>query len=524
MIKISDQDYKWIKSIPADSLKFIRGIEKEGLRVTPEGKISQLTHPKALGSALTHPMITTDYSEALLEFITPAKASTDDLVTCLQELHQFTYQNIAENELIWPGSMPAIIDDELDIHIAEYGSSNIGRLKHIYRHGLWHRYGRIMQSIAGLHFNFSMPESFWQHYYEQQNSTLPLNEFQSASYFRMIRNFRRHSWLLMYLFGASPAIDNSFIDADNSLKPTGKHTKYLPYGSSIRMSDVGYTNKAQDVLNVSFDGLDEYISSLRKAIHQVHEPYQALGQKKNGEYMQINSNILQIENEYYSDVRPKRVTGSGEKPVCALKIRGVEYVEIRCMDLDPFEPLGISKDSIHFLEIFLTWCLLESEQTISIDEANQLKSNLKTVVHDGLRPDLQLFDQGEKKPIQQMIKERLDSIGQLANTVDQVRSTNTFASAVAAAQHKADNPETIASNKLRKRLEQGEDYTDIMLDLAKQHQKTFNKVPLSAERYAQLEALAIKSHQEQAELEAADEIPFDTFIEDYQHQDDKYCG
>jgi len=523
LIKISDQDFKWIKSLPADSLKFIRGIEKEGLRVTPEGKISQLPHPQNLGAALTHPSITTDYSEALLEFITPAKDSTDDLMNYLQELHQFTYQNIADDELIWPGSMPAIIKDELDIKIAEYGSSNIGRLKHIYRHGLWHRYGRTMQSIAGLHFNFSMPESFWTHYHEQQKSNLPLTEFQSASYFRMIRNFRRHSWLLMYLFGASPAIDNSFLDTDESLKSAGKHTKYLPYGSSIRMSDVGYTNKAQDVLNISFDGLNEYISSLRKAIHQVHKPYQALGQKKDGEYLQINSNILQIENEYYSDVRPKRVGASGEKPVCALSRSGVEYVEIRCMDLDPFEPLGICKDSIHFLEAFMTWCLLESEETISEEEALHLKFNLKTVVHDGLRPGLELFDQGVKTPIQQMINERLDSIHQLAMAIDQAKSTDKFKRAVSAAKHKADNPDTIASNKLRKRLEQGEDYSDIMLDLARQHKKTLNQQALSKEKRQQFEELAIQSHKEQAELESSDDIPFEIFMEDYQHQDDKYC-
>lgn len=517
------QDLSWLNDLPPESLKFVRGIEKEGLRVKPDGRISQKNHPVGLGSALTHPSITTDYSEALLEFITPALDNSSDLFKYLKELHQFTYSKLPSSEFIWPGSMPAIIDNELDIRIAEYGNSNIGRLKHIYRHGLWHRYGRIMQSIAGMHFNFSMPKSFWSHFHQQQKSKLSIQDFQSESYFRMIRNFRRHSWLLMYLFGASPAIDRSFLDSDSGLKTAGSRSKYLPFATSLRMSDVGYTNKAQEALNVSFNGIDPYISSLRKAIHQVHQPYKEMGLKNGDEFIQINSNILQIENEYYSDVRPKRVADSGEKPVCALSRRGVEYIEVRCMDLDPFEPLGIAPDTLHFLEVFLVWCLFENSDPIDTEEDHRLKENLKLVVHDGFAPDLHLTDREGPKPISLMINERLEAISSLAAVIDEVKSTNNYSQSVLSAKHKADNPDTIASNKMRKLLEEGKDYSEIMLELAEQHKTFFEKQNLGTERLNEFDQLAIKSILQQEELESSQQVPFDEFIEEFQHQDDKYC-
>ena len=143
-----------------------RGIEKECLRVTPAGQISTRPHPEALGSALTNPYITTDFSEALLEFITPASAGIQDCLKMLENIHRFSLENLEEQEMFWVCSMPCPLNPDTEIPLAQYGSSNIGRMKTLYRNGLHHRYGSLMQVVAGLHYNFSMPDAFWEPFKE----------------------------------------------------------------------------------------------------------------------------------------------------------------------------------------------------------------------------------------------------------------------------------------------------------------------------------------------------------------------
>ena len=183
----------------------MHGIEKEGLRVDRSGQLSQRPHPEGLGSALTSSNITTDFSESLVELITPVYADPETAIDFLKDLHSFTYCHLGD-ELLWAGSMPCRIPDPALIPIARYGSSNIGQMKYVYRLGLEYRYGKMMQSIAGIHYNFSLSEDFWRALQTSLENTDDLRRFRSASYFKMIRNFRRHSWLLLYLFGASPAL------------------------------------------------------------------------------------------------------------------------------------------------------------------------------------------------------------------------------------------------------------------------------------------------------------------------------
>jgi len=287
----------------------VRGIEKEGLRVTPESRVAQTAHQATLGSTLTHPSITTDYSEALLEFITPVLNGVEETVEYLSDLHTFTSRKI-EQERIWPASMPCKLDGDASIPIANYGSSNVGTLKHVYRQGLGVRYGRIMQSIAGIHYNFSLPDSFWQAYQVKLNQQDPqveqsLQDFKSAHYFSLIRNFRRYSWILHYLFGASPVLDKSFLDGrkqeEHGLDRLLDNTYGLPYATSLRMSDLGYQNSAQEALHVSYGSLDDYVTTLAQAMKHKYDAYQEIGVKVDGEYRQLNTNVLQIENEYYSE-------------------------------------------------------------------------------------------------------------------------------------------------------------------------------------------------------------------------------
>ena len=281
-----------------------RGLEKESLRVDPSGVLSQSPHPHALGSTLTHPSITTDYSESLLEFVTGVHSSTDSLLQELYDIHHFTYQYIGDQKL-WVNSMPCIVESEEKIPIARYGSSNVAKMKEAYRRGLSHRYGSLMQTIAGIHFNFSMPEAFWNDYYGERGS-VETQQLRSASYFNLIRNFHRNSWLGAYLFGASPAVCRSFLRGrEHMLENFDAHSFYAPNATSLRLSGLGYSNEAQSNIEICYNGVDPFVQSLRKAIQTSHPDYEKLGVKIDGEYQQLNPNLLQIENEFYSSIRPK---------------------------------------------------------------------------------------------------------------------------------------------------------------------------------------------------------------------------
>ncbi|MGB2002647.1 MAG: glutamate--cysteine ligase, partial [Porticoccaceae bacterium] len=340
----------------------VRGIEKESLRVDPTGHLAMTPHPSALGSALTHPSITTDYSEALLEFITAPSASIDEVLHELDEIHRYTYQHIGD-ELLWVSSMPCQLGDDSSIPVGKYGSSNVGKMKQVYRVGLGNRYGRLMQTIAGIHYNFSVPDELWQELQRASGDTQSLQDFKTQGYFATIRNFRRYSWLLLYLLGAAPAVCKSFVRGrEHQLQPVGddSHSLYTPYATSLRMGDLGYQSKAQSSLVVCYNDLDQYVRTLRSALEQPYPAYDEIGLKdERGNYKQLNTALLQIENEFYSSIRPKRTAEMGETPIHALQDRGVEYIEVRCIDLNPLVPNGINAETIRFVDTFLLFCLLQ---------------------------------------------------------------------------------------------------------------------------------------------------------------------
>ena len=222
-----------------------RGVEKESLRVTAQGALAQTPHPLVLGSALTHPHITTDFSESQVELVTGVHPTAQACLQELQEVHQFTEQAIGE-EMLWVSSMPCCLPEDDAIPLGQYGNSNVGLAKNVYRTGLGHRYGRRMQTISGIHYNWSLPE------------------VSSDAYFSLIRNFRRHAFLLLYLFGASPAVNSSFVAGrQHPLQTLSEDTLYLPYATSLRMGRLGYQSDAQASLAVSYNGLQGYGDSLQ---------------------------------------------------------------------------------------------------------------------------------------------------------------------------------------------------------------------------------------------------------------------
>lgn len=501
----------------------LRGVEKESLRVTPEGCMALSGHPASLGSALTHPQITTDFSEALMEFITPPSHLLSTLLEQLTGLHTFTYQQIG-NELLWSHSMPCMVGNNDDIPVALYGSTNRGKMKTIYRVGLGHRYGRVMQTVAGVHYNFSLPGSFWAFMHQHEGSVEELDQYTTRRYFDLIRNFRRHYWLLLYLFGASPAICRSFVKGrQHNLQMLGddEHTLHLPYATSLRMGDLGYQSKAQESLFVCYNTLDSYVQTLSTAIATPYGPYEEVGiQDAEGNFKQLNAGLLQIENEFYSAIRPKRTAQKGETALTALCQRGVEYIEVRCLDIDPFSPTGVSAEQIRFLDTFLVFCTLQESPYCGIAEFQNILSNQKTVVTEGRRPGVELTTPaGDKVPLQTWGQELLEALLPIAELLDQVHGGEDYQQAWAAQSAKIADPQKTPSGRVLQELrEQKITFHQWAKRQAQTHRDTLLKQTLSPQQEKRYSDMAEESLALQAEEERHPQADFADYLQDYYEQ------
>ena len=494
-----------------------KGIEKESLRVGPDGLMSQNRHPEALGSALTNAYITTDFSESLLEFITPAYTETWEALGVLCDIHQFTYERLGD-EFLWTTSMPCAIPADQDIPLARYGSSNVGRMKTIYRNGLGFRYGRTMQTIAGVHFNYSLPDAFWPVYQQNEQDSGSADDFRSSSYLGLVRNFRRFGWLILYLFGASPALCKSFTRGrDPGMPSLDQHTFYQPFATSLRMSDLGYSNSTQARLNISLNSLDEYIENLSAAIATPEPEYEEIGTIVDGEYRQLNVNQLQIENEYYSSVRPKRVAMSGERPTAALKRGGIEYVEIRSLDINAFDPVGINQNTMRFVESFLIYCLLEESPSFDDTAYSEAAANHSATATNGRDPELLLQRNGQAVTFREWASEILGNVRQVAELIDTGNDRDDYVQALDAQFRLLAEPERTPSARILDDLrEAGSGFYEYALQAAKNHKQYFAELePLRAEQLKILTDEAADSLQRQARIEAADEISLDEYLRRY---------
>jgi len=499
-----------------------RGIEKESLRVCPEGTLAQTPHPESLGSALTHPKITTDYSEALLEFITPPNQNIQQSLDTLNDLHRFTYQHIGD-ESLWVNSMPCMLSSAAEIPIARYGSSNSGKMKSVYRLGLGHRYGRPMQTIAGIHFNFSVDDDLWQFLHQQDKSGLSLTDYKTEGYFKLIRNFRRYFWILLYLFGAAPAICRSFVkDQEHQLVKVGddSHSLHTPYATSLRMGDLGYQSSAQESLIITYNCLSSYIETLCKAITQKHPHYQNIGLlDKEGHHQQLNESLLQIENEFYSVIRPKRTSKAGQTALNALSTGGVEYIEVRCLDLNPFEPTGISKTQIEFLDCFLLFCLLEESPASSEHEYQQLQENQRRMVYNGRDPDLKLYHYGQERSAQQWGQEIFSKLQPIAEMLDTHSNSQNYAQATSNELKKLSNSALTPSAKVLADMQHQEvTFYRWAMNASLANRDHFLQRPPSPTEAAYYEAMAQESLKKQLASETDTSISFEQYLADYYAQ------
>lgn len=494
--------------------QILRGIEKESLRVASDGHLAQTPHPAALGCAMTHPYITTDYSEALVELITPVNDSIAGTLEFLSDLHTYTYSVLPQDELLWVSSMPCLVESDDEIPLAQYGSSNIGKLKTLYREGLGHRYGRAMQTISGIHYNFSMPESFWPAYKKIRNSSLDLQSFQTQQYLSLIRNFHRYSWLLPYLFGASPAVSKCFTQGrQHELEEFDERTLYKPYATALRMGNLGYKSEAQKSLFVCYNDLENYVDSLQDALSKPYPPYQDIGMKNGDHYLQINTNLLQLANEFYGTIRPKRVGDAGDHPLQLLHEHGIQYIEVRILDLNPFLPMGLDAQQIRFLDAFLIFCLM-SDSPICTPASNQeIEDNLALVVNEGRTPELQLSRNGEPIGLQHWAQELFVDIEHAAALLDNIHSGDAYAQACAQQKAKIHDPDlTPSAQLLRAMRETSRPFCRFTMEQSQQTEAYFKRKKLTPERLQKFQEASQQSAVKQAEIERSDTTSFEEFL------------
>ena len=495
---------KRLRELPDARLRGMRrGVEKESLRALPDGGLALTPHPAALGSALTHPHITTDFSESQLEFVTGVHPTAQACADELTEIHQFSYRALQDlgDEMLWVSSMPCGLPTDETIPIGRYGSSNVGRAKSVYRMGLGHRYGRRMQTISGIHYNWSMPG------------------ITTEEYFGLIRNFRRESFLLLYLFGASPALCSSFVAGrDHELQTLKSHTLHMPHGTSLRMGRLGYQSDAQSTLSVSYNNLERYAASLQEALTNPYPAYEAVGiRNPGGDYNQLATSLLQIENEFYGTIRPKRVIFSGERPLHALRERGVEYVEVRCMDLDPFEPVGINASTMQFIDMFLLHCLLSDSPPDTESEIAALARNQQLVAARGREPGLRLERGAAAVTLTEWGGEILEALAPVAARLDALHGGTGYCDALAAAHAVLRDPDTSPSARVLAAMARDFDSSYVAFTRAQsvQTRNALLALPFAAESQARFGDESKASVDAQKRIEAGDSLPFEMYRQQY---------
>ena len=494
-------------------LVFNHGIEREALRVTHEGHLATTPHPAFLGSKLTHPKVTTDFSESQLELITPVHQSPAAALSELDEVHRYIYSGM-QDEVLWSASMPCVLKADDDIPLANYGESNQGRLKKTYRSGLGYRYGRGMQTICAVHYNFSFPETFlgWLQAAEQSPET-PV-AFRNRRYFDLMRNFRRYSWLLTYLFGASPAVCNSFLKGkQHSLLAFDESTAFLPNATSLRSGNLGYQSNTQaENMNICYNGLENYVSTLANGTCTEYAPYKDIGLQVDDEYRQVNTNILQSEAEFYSSIRAKRVPGKGENFLASLLNQGVQYIEVRLLDVNPYLPLGIDEQQIKFLDSFLLFCLLSDSPEHDDQLCREVTENSAATVYDGRDSELMLSDQGQSVPLREWGGALLKGIAESAELLD-TDTAHSYQESVAVQLGRLENPALTPSGSMLQDMQTEQiPFFRFAMGKALEHERYFKSQPFTPALTDKYEALAQQSIEDQAAIDASDTLSFDQYL------------
>ncbi|QCI18371.1 glutamate--cysteine ligase [Buchnera aphidicola (Aphis nasturtii)] len=508
MIEDISKKITWLEKNSSILKNICRGIERETLRIKKNGDFSNDPHPYQIGSALTNPWITTDFSENLLEFVTPNTNNINDLLTFLKDLHSFVaYKN--PKEFMWPFSIPYNYKKSTKIQIARYGTSNYGALKSLYRKGLKTRYGDLKNTIAGIHYNFSLPITFWETTNKNNIDNI------SSGYLNLIRNYYRFGWIIPYLFGSSPAILEHFLqNKEYKFQKNKEGILYLPWSTSLRLSDIGYTSTSIENLNITFNDLESYIRCLKKAMQTPSKKFSNLGLKnKRGEFQQLNTNILQLENELYTQIRPKRQTNHGESLLDALKNRGIEYVEIRSLDINPFSSIGINKNQILLLDLFLIWCSLINAPKVKKTDFYFITENWKKTIFEGRKPNQKIYVNANKQyKLKQIGKRIFQDLKKIATILDDQLKSSEYQKVCDKKILFFEYPELTYSAKFLKLFIENNKTKQTGLNLAKiYHNKFIHQFFYNSHKKI-FEDEAMNSHQKQIEIEKNEKLSLKDYL------------
>lgn len=371
MIKLDTTMLDYFKESPTLRKQLFSGhfgLEKENVRVTADGKLALTPHPAIFGPKEDNPYIKTDFSESQIEMITPVTDSIDTVYEWLENLHNIVSLR-AEDELLWPSSNPPILPPEKDIPIAVYKTPDSPDRK--YREHLAKGYGKKIQLLSGIHYNFSFPEALIDGLYSQISlAEESKQDFKNRLYLKVAKYFMKNRWLLVYLTGASPVYLADFTTTKNE-ETLADGSSTFRDGISLRNSNAGYKNK--EALYVDYNSFDAYIASISNYIEQ---------------------GKIESMREFYNPIRLKNA--HTDQTVESLAEHGVEYLEIRSIDLNPLEPNGISKDELTFIHLFLIKGLLSEDRKLCNNNQQLADENENTVALNGLaQPAIKTCDNGE---------------------------------------------------------------------------------------------------------------------------------
>ncbi|MGM1047348.1 MAG: bifunctional glutamate--cysteine ligase GshA/glutathione synthetase GshB [Bacillota bacterium] len=343
------------KALHNDLLRGHFGLEKENVRVDRDGKLALTPHPKSFGSKTENPYIQTDFSESQIEMITPAFDSIDETYHFMEALQDIVSLEL-DGEYLWPSSNPPMLPEEQEIPIAKMNDP----IADDYRSELADKYGRKRQLLSGIHYNFSFDEGFLRKLYETEARNTDFKEFKDAIYFKVARNLLRYRWLLIYLTGASPVFDKTYIDRCVALGDSHDNKSYYVSNmNSLRNSACGYRNEKS--YYVSFNSTKDYVHDLNKLIQK---------------------NELLSVKEFYSPIRMK--TAKGINALQELVEDGVAYLELRFIDINPLHRIGISKETMHFTHLFILFMLLKKDEPFNEEDQRIAELNHDQLIMEGI--------------------------------------------------------------------------------------------------------------------------------------------
>ncbi|WP_455644764.1 bifunctional glutamate--cysteine ligase GshA/glutathione synthetase GshB [Methanosphaera sp.] len=441
------QDYFTIDTIkkilsPEEILAGNFGLEKEGLRITSNGKLALTPHPEIFGKKLENPYITTDFSESQVEIVTPTFHSIDEAYHYLSFIVDIVNTNISDDEYIWNSSLPCIIPPSDKIPLAKYSNSDNGKQAEIYRKNLAKKYGTKKQLISGIHYNFSFTEETIKKLHENYHKNIEYKEFKNQLYLKIVRNYLRYKWLIIYLTGASVGAHETFTTECTKLmnKTDEKNSFYSTEGPSFRNASCGYKNLLP--LYPRYDSINNFISDVNSF---------------------IEDGSLSEAKELYTQIRLK--PKDRDDVLKSLKQDGILYIEIRTVDINPFDKCGITKLDMNFIHLFIIYLLITDETDYPNWQADGV-INEELTAQSGYRTDTKLIKDGEKITIKEWATEILEKMKEM-NTELQLNSEDILDTI----QEKIENPSKTYGKELAEIIKH-KGFIDSQISIAKHNKET----------------------------------------------------